>query len=360
MNRTALFRYVVMRGGADFGILTPAADSVPTIRMQASGEIKTSFSGDFLPTVYALDGHSVLQGESVNWLNDELRPEMVLDGITYTLGVFLPATVQQNETMTGTHLHVEAYDRCWRIKDNYTTASQYFASGVKYMTAIEQLLAQAGISLIRMTPTDATLAEAREDWNIGTSNLTIVNQLLSEINYNPLWFNQDGLAILEPASVPSAANIKHNLDASDPATRILPGLTRQTDIYLAPNVFTCVCSNADKSGPMVATAENTNPQSALSIPRRGRRIQTVVNVNNIASQEELQAYADTLRNKSMITSEIITVQTGLLPGFGVNDVTAISYGDDLSAICVERGWTMTLQAGGTMTHTLEKVVVNLG
>ena len=360
MARTVEFRYVIVRGGADYGILTPAENRAPTLRMNENGEIKTSLSADFLPTVYALDGVHLLPDGEVNWLTDEIRPEMVLDGVTHPLGVYMPATVQTRKTESNLSVHVEAYDRCWRIKDNYSTASTYFAAGVNYLSAVEQLLTACGVALIYKTPTAATLSEAREDWDIGTSYLTIVNQLLSEINYNPLWFDPQGMAILEPASVPSAANIEHTLNAWDPDTLVLPGLSRSTDIYRAPNAFLCICSNADKSGPMVASSENTNPQSPLSTVRRGRKIQKVVHVDNIASQTELQAYANRLLNESMITSETVIVRTALLPGFGVDDVTAILYGEDLMDVCVERAWSMQLQAGGIMTHTLEKVVINLG
>ena len=201
--------------------------------------------------------------------------------------------------------------------------------------------------------------ERREDWDVGTSYLKIVNELLKEINYNPLWFDASGAAILEPASVPTAANIEHTLDASNVRSLLLPSLTRETDVYSSPNVWVCVCSNADKSGPMTATAENTNPQSPLSIPRRGRRIVRVVRVNNIASQAELQAYADRLRNESMIGGETVVVKTALLPGYGVLDVVGLHFGE-LNAVCLEQSFEMQLQPGGVMTHTLKKVVVNLG
>ena len=61
----------------------------------------------------------------------------------------------------------------------------------------------------------------------------------------------------------------------------------------------------------------------------------------------------------MITGETIVVQTGLLPGFGVDDVTAIRYGD-LFAVCRERAYSISLNVGGIMQHTLERVVVNIG
>ena len=82
-------------------------------------------------------------------------------------------------------------------------------------------------------------------------------------------------------------------------------------------------------------------------------------MNNIASQSELQAYADRLRDESMIGGETVIVETALLPGYGVADVTSVHVGD-LNAICIERAWDMTLQVGGVMKHTLEKVVINLG
>lgn len=348
MTRTVSFRYVIVRNGADATEIFPTEGSAPVIRMNDGGEIKTSLTGSFADP-----------GDAVNWLSDRIRPEMVLDGVTYPLGIFLPASVRTEENDTERWVDIEAFDQCWILRDTKTEGLQYFASGTNYLTAVQSLLTASGIALVSITPSNATLAEAREDWDIGTSYLEIINKLLSEINYNPIWFDQEGLAILEPASTPTAANIEHTLDDTNVQSLLLPQISMETDIYQAPNVFIAVCSNADKSAAMVATSENTNPQSPLSIAKRGRRIATVLKVDNIASQLELQAYADLIRNKSMISGETIEVTTGLLPGFGVADVVALRYGE-LFATCVEHSWSMQLQVGGTMQHTLEKVVINLG
>lgn len=357
--REISFNYVIVRNGADYGRLWPAQDSTPTIRMDESGEIKTSLSGEFLPTVFGFDGKPIEDAE-INWLSDCIRPEIVIDGTSYSLGVYLPATVETNIGQSGTDLvsySVEAYDRCWQVQTAIQT-QVYFASGTTYLSAIESLLTSAGIALISKEDIATTFQEDRADWSVGTDSLTIINQLLSEINYNPLWFDGNGVARLEAATTPSADNIDHYLDASDPDTLVRAGIRKTMDIYSAPNVFLCICNNADKSAIMTATSENTNPQSPLSIARRGRRIVQVENVDNIASQADLQAYADRLRNESMITGETIEVQTGLLTGFGVKDVTAISIGDTFE-ICAERAWSMQLAVGGGMSHTLEKVVINI-
>lgn len=347
MTRTVDFRYILMRGGADYGEIYAPIDMAPTIRMDTSGEIKTSLRGTFLPAPEA------------DWLSDEIRPELIIDGVPHPLGIYLPASVRDTEDETERGTTVEAYDRSWRVRDTATETILSLAAGTNYLTAVKTLLAACGIVLIVETPTTATLTERREDWDVGTSYLKIVNELLSEINYNPLWFDASGAAILEPASVPTAENIEHTLDASNVENLLLPSLSRETDVYSAPNVFLCVCSNADKSGPLTATSENTNPQSPLSIMRRGRRIVRTVRVNNIASQAELQSYADRLRNESMIGGETVIVKTALLPGFGPADVTALHFGE-LNAICLEQAYEMELRVGGSMTHTLKRVVVNLG
>ena len=82
MTRTIDFRYHIVRDGGDYCLLQPAAGSSPTIRMNDSGDIKTSLSGSFL-----------IPEADVNWMTDEIRPEMIIDGRAHRLGVFLPASV---------------------------------------------------------------------------------------------------------------------------------------------------------------------------------------------------------------------------------------------------------------------------
>ena len=347
MKRLIETRFVIMRNGADFGELYPAEGSFPTIRMDAKTSVKTSLSGEF-----AID-------DRVSWLSDKIRAELIVDGAVYPLGVFLPVSVRWSETETKKTVSVEAYDQCWQLDDTRTEGIMHFSAGTSYLDAVKLLLTMAGIALVSSTANAAALQEDREDWEVGTSFLDIINQLLSEINYNPLWFNASGVAVLEPASVPTAENIEHTIDTDDPACLVLPSMTNEVDAFNAPNVFICVCSNADKSGPMIARSENTNPQSPLSIARRGRRIVRLYQVSNIASQAELESYADRLRNESMISGETFRVLTALHPGHGVNDVVAFHHGDT-TAICIETAWAMSLGAGGSMTHTLEKVVYNLG
>lgn len=345
--RSIGFNYRVLRNGADFGRICPVDGGWPRIRMDGSGEIKTSLSGTFLPP-----------DADVDWFGDEIAPEMILDGETYPLGIFRPATVTPREDAAGKSLIIEAYDRSWLARDSRTDTRQYFAEGTNYAEAAASMLAASGIGLVSTVATPLTLAEAREDWEIGTSRLQIANELLSEIGYKGVWFDSSGIARIEPYETISAENIRHTISDRDVKSLLLPGIARTTDIFNSPNVFMVICSNPDKQDGMSATAENTAMQSPLSIQRRGRRIVQVTRVNNIATQQELQAYADRQLTDSLISGEKIQVSTGLLPGFGVGEVTALQVGD-VFAICRETAWTMELQAGGRMSHTLERQVLNI-
>lgn len=344
MKREVEVVFKILRDGVYFGYLD--AIGTPTLYCDSSSAIKMSLSGSFV------------HNDKIEWLTDEIQPVLVIDGEETPLAVLMPATVTPQENDGESSVSVQAYDRCWRVRDDYLTSHLYFASGTKYITAIENILVSCDIEFAIATPNAAVLSEDRE-WMTGTSKLNIVNELLKEINYKDLWFNSFGAAILEPVSVPDVNNIKHTLDSDNVESLLFPQISRQLDVYSAPNVFICICSNIDKDEPLVSVSENTNPQSPLSIMRRGRRIVKVENVDNIEDQDALDAYALRLRNESMINGEKIIVNTGLLPDFGVEDVTAIHY-NDLTAVCVEQSWEMTLGVGGAMKHTLKKVVRSIG
>lgn len=361
--RTIDFAYRVLRGGAFYGYLQAPEDGGQTIRMDESAEIKTSLSGSFSTIVLDASGNRL----EPNWLADEIQPVLIIDGVEYPLGIFAAASVTPGETNGVETLQIEAYDRCWRVRDTYTGGRLYYAAGTGYINAIKSLLADAGIGTVLATPSAAFLAEERE-WEIGTSYLAVINELLGEINYNPLFFDAAGYAVIEPSSVPTPDSIEHRIsdEPEEIATgavridRMLPQISRETDVYNTPNVFVCYCANPEKTDfNMVATAENTNPQSPLSISRRGRRIVQVTQLDNIASQTDLQAYADRQRNLSMTGGETIRISTALQPGYGVDDVVALRY-RDLVAICILRAYTMELRLGGTMQMALEKVVYNFG
>lgn len=205
----------------------------------------------------------------IDYLNDELQPVLIIDGVETPIGVFVPGTVTTSSKGYGVDLdRVEAYDRGVKLQQAKTETLLHWSAGTKYLDAVKQLLVSAGIGMVMETPSTLTLPTDREDWAIGTPYLTIINALLAEINYNDIWFDARGTAVLQPRQEPSAERIAHTYTDGTPLSVLMPDSESELDIYDAPNVFICTVSNPDLEEPMTATAVNDNPMSALSTVRR--------------------------------------------------------------------------------------------
>ena len=373
MSREIAFRYNLLRGGGFYARLRAVEESAPHIRMQGDGQIKMSFSGTFSSIAVDVDGRPM----DIDWLSDEVQPVMILDGVEHPLGVYIPTTQTVSANSNGGIANIEAYDRAQRVMDTNSAELLYWPAGTRYLDAVGQLLTAAGITTVFKTDSAAAFTEDREDWAPGTPYLTVINDLLREINYKDLWFNADGAAMLEPAAVPEASQIRHVLDASDPESMIEQGATRGNDYFSAPNVFEAYVANPDKTGIMRAVAVNDNPQSPLSTIRRGRQIVQVTKLDNIADQAALQAFVDRQRNDSLMAGETVTFTTGLKTDWGVGDVVGlhipahksrlftpdgkveIEDEPEITAVCLSRAYDMELKVGGKMRHTLERVVYAL-
>lgn len=355
------FAYKLLRKGAEYARIFPADNGSPRISTRSSADKKMALSGTFTSTALSVSGAQ----KEINWYSDEIQPVLLIDKVEYPLGIYIPGEPRESGDDISKFITLDAYDRCARAEEVKTESILHFAKGTAYLNIIKQLLIASGILSVVATPFPGVLQEDREDWDIGTSHLKIINDLLKEINYAPLWFDARGVAVLRPKVAPSARTIDHILSDKPRAPgvekieRLLPGYSRRTNAYSAPNVFICICSNPDKDGVMFAISENDNPSSPISTVSRGRRICQKVQINNVESQEALQQFADNMRDESMTSSETYTVTTALLPGWGVSDVTAIHY-KDIDEICTEESWSMELAVGGVMTHELRKVAYNLG
>lgn len=346
MTHEISYRVDVLRNGAKFSELRWLKDSAPDIVVDASGDIMGSFGGTFL------------YNPDVSYLSDELQPVLILDGAEYPLGVYRITTYTDEVDSKGHWTRLEAYDRSWMIQTVKTEGILHLAAGTSYLTAVQQLMTQAGVGLVISTPSGEALQTDREDWQEGTDYLTICNQLLGEINYKSVWFDGGGIGHLEPKSTPNAANIKWRYSSTDVrlAAAVSPNLSQEQDIFDAPNVFVAICSNPDLDAPLVAKAENNSPTSATSIFKRGQRIVQVVKVDNIASQQALQDYVDELCFQAQFGTKTITFYSLPEGGHGVGDVLSIDQ-PDFGGIYEETGWTLRLSPGELMTHTAKRTVI---
>lgn len=332
------YHIYVMRNGAEFGEALSASD--PKIEMVSDAEIKKSLTAN------------LILPEGMDILHDTLVPQIIVDGTKYVLGEYYIGTyTEQTNDYGQSYAEIEAYDGGFLPSRYRTENIIHFSAGENYIDVIKSLLVECGITNIMTTANPATLTTDREDWEIGTTYLRIINDLLSEINYESLWFDNKGFAQISPTKTLNPDVINHKY-ISGSCSILSNSKSKEIDIFESYNVFIAYVNNADNGDLMIATSENNDPNSILSVQNRGRFQAPPEKVDNIASMEDLQIYVDNLKNKSRSNIETLVISTGI---DGAHDILDTVQCED--EIYFEYAWSMTLSADSLFTHTLRREVL---
>lgn len=334
-------RYEVLRNGSFYKQIY--ASGTPSITMQSDSELKVSLSGTF-------HDYSALP---INFLSDKLRVIANINGTEYPCGIYCVTTEDKAKSSGSKFISIEAYSLLYLAKQSMIESRLYFAAGELYTDVIEEILIECGITDYDITASELTLATDREDWEIGTSRLEIVNQLLKEISYNTAYPDNAGAIICEPYAEPNISNVDFTYNA-DYASIIGPDYTISNDYHGKQNVFTIICSNPDLEAPLTATSENDDTSSPFSTANIGR-VLSVSHIDNISNIAALQLKANELRMLSMISSEEVTFETAINPEHSVFNIVALN-NDDLQGIFAETSWTMNLSASALMTHKARRAL----
>ena len=342
--KTFDFRVDVLRHGVPFTQLT--FSSTPSVFCNSEARIKMSMRGSFL------------FNKDVDYIRDEIRPVVTINGVDHPSGVFRIVTRSSRFDTSGVQYDtIEAYDRTIALTWAKLEQRRFYPAGSSYDSIISGLLLEAGITNVISEESGLVLQNDRSDWEVGTDFLTIINDLLDEMNYNALWCDTSGFVRLTPYKTPSVRSIDHQYTARE---AVFSGaVSQETDLYNKPNVFIAIVQNPEYTQdgePWIATAVNDSPASRLSTINRGIRIPEITYVPNIASKDALQKYVDRIRNESMQTYEDVSITTAIMPGHNVGDVVALVH-PAINGIFKEISWQVTMQPGASMTHKLRRVVV---
>lgn len=302
---------------------------------------------------------TIEEGENIDWLNDRVQPFIMFqmpDGkwIEWSLGIFLLSTPRRVESNQKVVRSVDAYDKIKILLDDRIDSRLTIPQGTSYINAITDLLVGASISKINIQYTDKVLRETRE-FEIGTEKLNIVNELLQEVNYYGLYVDENGYFTSKPYIVPSNRTEEY-IYKNDNKSVLLPQPQEELDLFDIPNKFVVVQSNPE-SEPLKSIYENNNVRSKVSTLNRGRTIVDYREVDNIADQQSLDAYTERIANDASNVYGTVEFETALMPHHSFLDCIRLEYSDlQVSDKYIETSWSMNLQAGTRMKHTVRKVV----
>lgn len=344
-NRVVKYRYELLnKDGIMIGELTVTGG---TITLNSLAEIKRTAT------------FTVKETGDVDWLNDRIRPVFCLrmpDGgwAEWPLGTFLmssPTTRLENKEK---YRNVEAYDESLILVEDRFDNRYIIPAGTGYITAIETILGSAGIWKIKITNHHGVTAVAKE-FEIGTSKLTAINQLLSEINYTSLWVDEYGYFVSRPYVIPYEREAEYEY-RNDDLSVIFPGSVHEEDLFSVPNKWVVVASNPERE-PLRSVYINDIPASKTSTVARGRVIVDFREYEDIYDQETLDARTKRIAYESSQIYGKFIFETANMPHHSYLDMLFIEHtGHGIAAKFTETSWTIQLSHTGRMRHETRRVI----
>lgn len=251
-------------------------------------------------------------------------------------------------------IDISGYDLGKIALDDKNASRTFINSDQLYTTAISQLL--GGLYVRTDVEVSEYLKSFPQEWEPGTAKIKIINDLLTGIDYDPLHFDEYGIAIGHPHVDSLVRAIDFQYLANEQSI-IFDGVTFASDKYDIPNKWVRYTENPEVSY-LVSTYVNDNPDSPYSTVSRGRTIVDIKAVDDIANQSSLDSYTTRVANESMQATERVEFRTLNMPGHGFQECLWIDIPVyDVFGKYIEKSWSMDLVPGGQMTHICEKVVV---
>ena len=279
---------------------------------------------------------------------DRLRPIVIIDDVEYALGDYMIIGAPMESDGKETYYNIEAYDETMIVKQSALTERKYFAAGTEYMQVISELLVDCGLSRIMGDNTNAAITIDHE-YGLGTSHLNIVNDLLEEINYSPIYAGTDGYVFLSQ----NKSKIVGDYIYTDKNSTLIDSIKTDTDIFSLPNVLVGYTSSPDTTEVLKYTKVNDDPKSAISVGRRGYNVVEAFQLDDCPDLATLTALVNFKYVEATQATETVTIRTMPDGNHPYGSYVNLSHGEN-AGLYREIGWS--IEFCGTMQHTLRRKV----
>ncbi|ADZ82714.1 hypothetical protein [Cellulosilyticum lentocellum] len=205
---------------------------------------------------------------SIDYLKDRIKVYMTLNKVRVALGVFMLCSPSRNITGTKKTRNITAYSLLQILLDDKVTTRYTAVVGTNVVNEVKRLIGNNNSYNI---PDSTKTLNSEFNYEIGTSKIEIINDLLASINYTSLWVDKDGVFKAEPYVLPTDKEHVKTYEDNE-ASIILPDMVDEPDLFYVPNVFVRYTNNLDVATPLSFTYTNNNADSPTSTVNRGRNI----------------------------------------------------------------------------------------
>jgi hypothetical protein len=310
----------------------------------------------------------------IDWLNVRLRPVVTISDLVPTpdtltvempIGVFLPSAPVTTWDGTGSGLDVELHDKCALLDSDIWTdidgvpATYIALVGEQVLELIRDLIEATGEATTAIEADASLLVTSTLTWDVGTTRLRIINDLLDAAGYFSLWVDGWGNFRATPYTTPASRAPRFSVMAPFEvgATSLwAPEWTADEDIYAVPNRVVAVSQGDGDTAALTSTATNTDPLSPYSSVSRGRWITLVETGVEAVDQAALDTYAARRLTEVTSVTSTLTIKHAPLPGLNVNDVVrVVNPAAEIDSLAVVRQTMIPLSCTAMAESTLVEV-----
>lgn len=280
------------------------------------------------------------------------------DEVTSQMGLFNTMPPQKTYTPSQHVAEINGNDVTWRLSMDVFDKGYSIAAGTNIVTAINTILTAAGITRTAITATSMT-NDVAFSWKVGTTKLTVVNDLLASMGYYPIYAAKDGTLTSQRYVSANDLQVATTYDTTSEANpvRIIRQVQMNPQFDKVVNKVVVV-----RQGPnqevITVTRTNMNTDSPTSIPNLGMTIAKVINDSKVVDHASARALAiKTLEAGSYVYERwkiTTTADVERNPYEAYHATIVDAYGNTLidnKFYCTE--WT--LDFNGQMEHVLARV-----
>ncbi|HHX61366.1 MAG TPA: hypothetical protein GX707_11750 [Epulopiscium sp.] len=296
------------------------------------------------------------EDNTVNYQTDRIRPICKISkgnqSMEFPLGIFLISSPNRDIKNTMITREMQLYSKLYLYLGDRIDNRYYVTKGTNVIAEVKRLLGTPKINIID----SAYVTSTNREWEIGTSKLSIINDLLDSANYTSLRVNPDGYYVADPYVLPSDREI--DIEYVDDIKSVLsPNMTERLDLFNVPNKFIAYTNNPD-APTLRSVYTNTNPESITSTVYTGRVVAAEpIEVLDVVNQEVLdEMVLRSAYNASQVYSHV-DFETAIMPIHDYMDVVYLKHKGILLGKYTETNWEIECKAGTYMKHTARKVVM---
>lgn len=296
--------------------------------------------------------------KNIDFLNERIRPVFCLEAkrqwFKWNQGIFLLSSPERIEKDGDIYRDIEAYDGLLVLKEDRVDNRYLIRTGSSYTEEIRALILSSGVTKISIQESSLTLSVDKE-YEIGTSKLEIINDLLISINYYSLFVDNNGFYTARKYADPKTRDYEFEY-LTDKNSITTYGAAEIMDLFGVPNKFVRYVANPE-ADYLISVFVNDKASNKLSTVSRGRTIPDIEAVNDIADQETLDEYVRRIANEKSQVFGGYRFSSLIMPHHTFLDCLRVKNDDlGISEKVIETAWSMDLKADGIMQHTCKKVV----